>query len=278
MAQQLDLAAYLARIGLADGAPAPDLETLRAIVGHHARAIAFENLDPFCRVPVALDVGSLEAKLVHGQRGGWGFEQNLLLMHALDAVGFRATGLAARVTWMRPPGADLPLPPRGHMLVRVDLDEGPHLVEVGFGGLTLTGVLRLEADTEQDTPHEAFRIEAVGADEYDMAARVRGTWATLYRFSLQPQLPTDYAVTNWYLSTHPDSHFLHGIMVARADDGRRHALRNTTLTTHHLAGGSDQRSLTTLDELKGALRDLFLLAVPDTEAFDAAMGRVLAAG
>ncbi|MGH9117731.1 MAG: arylamine N-acetyltransferase family protein [Acidimicrobiales bacterium] len=274
MPDRLDLDAYLARIGV-DDPPGPDLDSLRSIVAHHATAIAFENLDPFCRVPVGLDVASLEAKLVHGGRGGWCFEQNLLLRHALDAIGFRITGLAARVMWLRPPDSEQPLPARGHMLLRVDLDEGPHLVDVGFGGLTLTGVLRLEADREQDTPHEPFRIVCVGADDLAMQARLRGDWATLYQFSLQAQLQADYEVTNWYLSTHPESHFLHGIMVARPAESVRYALRNDTLTTHHLGGESERRAITTIDELRDVLGDIFLLRVPETGQFDDAVGRLL---
>ncbi len=87
--------------------------------GRHARAIAFENLDPFLRRPVRLDTASLTSKLVHGGRGGYCFEKNLLLTHALDAFGYPTTGLAARVLWNRP--ADAPLPARSHMLVGVDL-------------------------------------------------------------------------------------------------------------------------------------------------------------
>ncbi len=126
-----DLKAYLRRIGGVD-CRAPDLGTLRAIVARHARAIPFENLDPFLRRPVRLDTASLTSKLVHGGRGGYCFEQNLLLTHALDAFGYPTTGLAARVLWNRP--ADAPLPARGHMLVGVDLEEGPHVVDVGFRG------------------------------------------------------------------------------------------------------------------------------------------------
>ena len=113
-----------------------DLETLRAIVARHALAIAFETLDPFLGRPVNLDRASLQSKLVDGGRGGYCFEQNLLLTHALAALGYRTTGLAARVLWTR--SADAPLPARGHMLVRVDVGEGPHVLDVGFGGMTLT--------------------------------------------------------------------------------------------------------------------------------------------
>ena len=57
-------------------------------------------------------------------------------------------GLAARVIWNQPEGQ---VTPRSHMLLHVDLDGQPHIVDVGFGGLTLTGVLRLAPDVEQPT-------------------------------------------------------------------------------------------------------------------------------
>src|ERR1700754_2714122 len=112
------LAAYLDRIGASD-ATTPDLPTLRRIVVGHTRSIAFENLDPFTRREVRLAPDGLAAKLVHGRRGGWCFEQNLLLRGALDALGYTTTGLAARVLRGRP--ADAPATPRSHMLLQVDL-------------------------------------------------------------------------------------------------------------------------------------------------------------
>ncbi len=47
------------------------------------------------------------------------------------------------------------MPPRGHMLLLVELAEGPHIVDVGFGGLTLTGVLALEPGAGADHPARA---------------------------------------------------------------------------------------------------------------------------
>jgi N-hydroxyarylamine O-acetyltransferase len=48
--------------------------------------------------------------------------------------------------------------PRGHMLLKVELDGRTWLADVGFGGLTQTAPLLLEPDLEQQTPHETFRI------------------------------------------------------------------------------------------------------------------------
>src|SRR4029077_16667599 len=67
----LDLDAYLARIGL-HGRPSV-AEVHRA----HVTSIPFENLDPYCGIPVSLAVEDLERKLVSRRRGGYCFEQNL---------------------------------------------------------------------------------------------------------------------------------------------------------------------------------------------------------
>ncbi len=265
-----DLDAYLRRIGHA-GARRPDLDTLREIVLEHARAIAFENLDPFLRRPVLLDAASLQRKLVHGGRGGYCFEQNLLLDHALHALGYRTTGLAARVLWMRPDDA---ITARSHMLLRVDFEGEAHLVDVGFGGLTLSGVLRLAPDIEQATPHEPFRLLRDDGS-WRMQARVRGEWKTLYRFDLQPQYLPDYELTSWYLSNHPDSHFVTGLVAARAGTDRRYALRGTELAIHVLGGRTQRRTLREAGEILQVLRDDFMLTLPDSPQLDAALERLI---
>jgi arylamine N-acetyltransferase len=260
-----DLAAYLTRIGVT-ASGAPDLATLRAIVTGHVTTIAFENLDPFTGRDVHLDAAALMAKLVRGGRGGYCFEQNLLLRGALDALGYRTTGLSGRVVWGRPPGA--PVPSRTHMLVRVDLPEGPHLVDVGFGGLTLTGVLALEPDVEQATPHEPFRLQPDG-DSFLMQARLGETWHSLYRFDLTPQHPIDYELANWYVSRHPSSPFVNGILAARPAPDRRYALGGQALSVYHLDGRAERRELATPTELITALEEQFLLdlaGLPDLEA------------
>jgi N-hydroxyarylamine O-acetyltransferase len=269
-AADVHLVDYLDRIGAADVAT-PDLPTLQRIVAAHTRTIAFENLDPYTGRDVLLDADGLAAKLVHGGRGGWCFEQNLLLRGALDAIGYTTTGLAARVMWGRP--ADAPPAPRGHMLLRVDLPEGPHLVDVGFGGLTLTGVLALEPEVEQATPHEPFRLWPDGPG-YVMQALVGGEWRPLYRFDLTEQLLADYEVTNWFLGHHPQSHFLSGLMVARPDTDRRYALNGASLAVHHLDGPTERRTLETPAAIRRALEETFRLGVSGLPDLETALARL----
>lgn len=267
----IDLDGYQRRIGYT-GERTPTLETLRGVVLHHTESIAFENLNPLLRWPVRLDVESLQQKLVRDHRGGYCFEHNLLLSHALQVLGFRVTGLAARVLWNAPENT---IAPRGHMLLRVDLDQTTYIADVGFGGMTLTAPLRLEPDVEQTTPHEPFRLIQAGP-AFVLQARLHEAWKSLYRFDLQEQLLPDYEVTNWYLSNHPNSHFVSGLIAARVARDRRYALRNREFAMHHLDGATERRALETVTELRGALEEYFLLSLPDAPALDVALGRLLA--
>ena len=93
MTTAIDIGAYLRRIGYRAGECRAALDTLRDIHVRHAQTIAFENLNPLLKWPVRLDAPSLEQKLVRAGRGGYCFEQNLLLGHVLSGVGFKVTGL-----------------------------------------------------------------------------------------------------------------------------------------------------------------------------------------
>jgi len=266
----LDLDAYFQRIGY-DGERAPTLATLQAIHARHATIIPFENLTPLLHQPVRLDLASLQDKLIHGGRGGYCFEQNLLLRAVLLGLGFRVTALAARVRWNVP---DEVVTARGHMLLRVEVDGQAYLADVGFGGLTLTAPLALIPDLEQPTPHELFRVMADG-DGYMMQAQIGQLWKSLYRFDLQEQYLPDYEVTNWYLSNNPSSHFVTGLMAARPDADRRYALRNNQLAIHHLNGDTERRVLTTVADFRAILEDAFQITLPKTPDLDPALQRLV---
>ena len=271
MAVDFDLDAYFQRIGYS-GSSAANLETLTAIHLRHPQTIPFENLNPLLRWPVRLDVQSLQHKLVRERRGGYCFEQNLLLSHALRQLGFQVRGLAARVLWNAPEGT---VTPRGHMLLLIDLDGHPFLADVGFGGLTLTSPMRLQVGVEQHTPHETFRLSASG-DAFLMEAKIGSVWRSLYHFDLQEQLLPDYEVTSWYLSNHPSSHFVTGLIAARPDLDRRYALRNNELAVHHMNGATDRQVMTSAAALRATLENTFRLAVPDGPELQAALERVVA--
>jgi N-hydroxyarylamine O-acetyltransferase len=259
MRSEFNLGAYFDRIGY--GGPAsPTLDTLQAIHGLHPQAIAFENLNPLLHWPVQLDAQSLQAKLVAQGRGGYCYEHNLLLKHALDTIGFRVAGLAARVLWN---SADDAIRPRTHMLLLVDLNGEQWIADVGFGGLTLTAPLRLVVNEAQTTPHEPFRLIRVD-DDYALQAGVRGDWRTLYRFDLQPQFLPDYELASWYLCHHPESRFVNHLVVARVHPQRRYALFNNELAIHELQGDTVRRKLASAAELLGVLEETFGIVLPES--------------
>jgi N-hydroxyarylamine O-acetyltransferase len=266
----LDLDAYFGRVGYA-GDRTPTLDTLAALHALHPTAIPFENLDTLRGAPIRLDVESLQRKLVFERRGGYCFEQNLLFMNVLTALGFRVIGLSARVLWDRTDDAPRP---RTHMALLVPLKGEYYVCDVGFGGLTMTGPLLLTAEAEQRTPHETFRIARDGA-EYAPQASVRGEWRSLYSFDLQQQLQTDIEVLNFFVAQHPESPFKSRLMAARRDGNRTLKLRDAELTIQHRGGAREQRQLHSVPELRGVLGELFRIDVPSDAALDAALGKLI---
>jgi N-hydroxyarylamine O-acetyltransferase len=250
VADGLDIASYFKRIGF-DGTPAPTLETLKALHLLHPLQIPFENLDPFVGRPVLLDMAALQAKLVHSRRGGYCYEQNLLFMQVLTAIGFSCTGLAARVLWNRPDGA---LTARTHMLIRIDLEDGPWIADVGFGGITLTAPLLLQEGIEQETPHETFRLVKAG-EYFVLEALIGAEWRPVYRFGLEDHSALDYEITNYFLSNNPQSQFVHLLMAARPTREGRYTLLNNRLSFHGTT--SEKKELASAAEIEQALTEIF---------------------
>jgi N-hydroxyarylamine O-acetyltransferase len=270
MTPKLDLDAYFARIGYT-GPHSATLDTLAEIHLRHAVTIPFENLNPLLRWPVRLDVQSLEQKLVRDGRGGYCFEQNGLLGHVLERLGFGVRRLAARVLWNAPAGT---VTPRTHMVLLAETRDARYVVDVGFGGQTPTAPLLLQAGVVQRTGHEPYRL--AGSEGFTMQSRVGDEWRTLYQFDLQEQFPVDYEVANWYTSTHPASTFVTRLVAARADAGCRYVLRGNELAVHRPDGGTERRTLTGAAALRDALEATFLIRLPGAPELDAALERVAA--
>lgn len=248
-----DLGAYLDRIGI-KRRPEPTLEALRAVVSAHCTAIPFENIDVLMGRPPKLDLISLQAKLVRRKRGGYCFEQNLLLRAGLRELGFGASGMIARVVRGFPIDA-----PRfaTHMVVRVDMPEGPFLVDAGFGNLTPTGPLAMQPTIEQRTPHEPMRLVTVGS-ELALQAKLGNTWDNLRRLSSQAALDADYEVANWFTATHPASAFVSNMIVARPGrDGNRHTFLNGLVALRSPDGTVQRRDVTSEDEIADMLAATF---------------------
>lgn len=273
----LDLDAYLRRIGL-PAAPPPTLDGLRTLHEAHCASIVFENLDLHLGKPIRVDLASVQAKLVAGRRGGYCYEQNTLLAAVLEALGFRILRLAARVrvntTEVRP---------RTHMLLRVDLPQGPFLADTGFGGdgtilpvpiepagEVWTGGAAGASGASTAVGHRVVREperSGPGGAVPGLWTGVRvlqvnhggGGWTDLYAFTSEPQIPVDYEMANHFTSTYPRSPFVLNLTAQRARRSRRAILRNRDLTIRE-AGQVTSSSVRDPDHLLDILATEFGLA------------------
>jgi N-hydroxyarylamine O-acetyltransferase len=264
----MDIGRYLAHIGHT-GPRDPTLATLAGLALQHTLSLPFENLDPLLQRPVALDLPSLHEKLLRQGRGGYCYEHNVLLQAVLAALDFKVTGLAARVLWNAPPGV---VRPRTHMLLKVDLAEGPYLVDAGFGAMTPTAPLALTPAVRQHTPHEDFRVMQEGG-LFRVEGEVQGQWRPLYCFDLQPQEPADYQAASWFVSNQPASPFRHVLMASRITPEGRHVLNGSRLGWHPASGSGDQRVLQGVDALRRALEETFGIRLPAEPALDAVLAQ-----
>ena len=257
----IDQDGWLARIGY-HGSRKPTLETLRALVSAHSTAIAYESIDVLLDRPPKLDLRSLQDKMVASGRGGYCFEQNMLFRGALRSFGYAVTSLQARV--VRGLNIDAPRPML-HMVLRVDLPQGPFLADVGFGNLAPTAPLLLAPLVEQDTPHEVMRFIEMG-DELTLQSRLEGRWEHIYRVVLLPRFDAEYEICNWFTGTHPQSPYLNNMIAALpGPQGTRLTLFNARFNVRHASGDVERRTLETKDDYRSVLRDQFGIALSEQD-------------
>jgi N-hydroxyarylamine O-acetyltransferase len=208
----LDLAAYLDRVGLVASPSLTPAQVQRAQVTH----IPFENLDPFLGAAVSLEQGDLERKLVHERRGGYCFEQNLLLKSALEELGAEVEMLLGRV---RVGGGSHHQAPLTHLALRVGHRAQTWLADGGFGRGTLLEPIPLQTGAEHTQDGWRYRLIE---DPPGLALQTwfDGGWHTMYGFVVEPVPFADVELGNWFTSTHPSSPFQRTLRVAvRDEDG-----------------------------------------------------------
>jgi N-hydroxyarylamine O-acetyltransferase len=204
-----DLDAYLERIGL-NGRP-----SIAQVHRAHLTSIPFENLDPHQGLPVSLEVDDLERKLVTERRGGYCFEQNLLLKAALEALGMEVDMFLARMRLGTEPGV---VRPPTHLLLRVRENGASWHADVGFARGILEPIPFGPGPTQEQSGW-SFRVVEEGC-ELVLQMLAGDEWDDVYAFISQPVPLVDVELSNWWTSTHPRSLFVTGLLVGvRGDDG-----------------------------------------------------------
>ena len=218
----LDL--YLARLNYSGNIQATEdrLETL-----HRAQAytIPFENFDILLGRGITLEPAALYDKLVHRARGGYCFELNGLFLMALQAIGFEARALLARVHLVDPPTG------RGHQLILVTLQGKQWIADVGFGGPGLRAPIPFELNHPTTQDGQTFRLVETEPFGIMLQALTDTQWQNLYSFDLGHVFPADITYGNHFTSTHPSSFFTFARVAALPRPNGRVALFNSTLRT-----------------------------------------------
>jgi N-hydroxyarylamine O-acetyltransferase len=260
-ASSFDQQAWLDRIGY-KGAREPTLDTLHQLIFAHSHAIAYESLDIMLGRTPRLDLASLQRKMIFRGRGGYCLEQNMLFREGLRSLGYKITSLQGRV--VRGMAIDAPRPAI-HMLLQVEMPEGPYLADVGFGNLAPTSALLLKEGVEQATPHERMRFINV-AGELTLQAKLGDAWEHIYRVIPYPRYDGEYEIANWYTGTHPDAPYQSNIIVARPGPNRtRITMFNRRVTVRSATGQAERRQLKDEVEFRFVLRSEFGLNMTDDE-------------
>ncbi|KAJ3009993.1 UNVERIFIED_CONTAM: hypothetical protein HDU68_002384 [Siphonaria sp. JEL0065] len=215
----------------------PTLQTLNLILDAHSKTIPFENCPTFftkCDIPI--DLESLVSKLVDGNRGGYCFENNILLLSVLLALGFHtSSGVARSAKW----NTDLKKQIYGgttHMIVFVDLgEEGLHLADLGYNYIGLTRAIRIaEGETVESAAGEMHQMRsanvtgpgnwmlhhkrAVGSPLADGVDSEGDLFGPHYYFTLERFRPQDYVGYNFFVSQSPTFVLQTSLMVSMVSE------------------------------------------------------------
>jgi N-hydroxyarylamine O-acetyltransferase len=248
-----ELSSYLDRVGLRS-----EPTSLAAIHRAHATTIVFENFDPSAGRPVALDVDNLADKMVTRGRGGYCFEQNMLLKAALEEIGFGPVDLMLARVRIGGTGGDRPL---DHLLLRVSEGGRPWLADVGFGGGGLLDPVPFQVGVETDQSGWRYRLVEDGP-ELALQVFQDGTWTDMYGFVPEPVPLIDVEVSNWYTATHPTSSFVTGVFVGRRTTDRCLSLFvfEEAVLVERPVGGASEVTEVARTAVPGLLADRFGIA------------------
>ncbi|MBS0340756.1 MAG: arylamine N-acetyltransferase [Proteobacteria bacterium] len=249
---QLD--AYLARIGV--GRPdSLDASSLSRLHRAHLMTFTWEALDAFMGWPSSTAPADAFAKMVEGRRGGWCYEMNGLLGAALAALGFRVTRLCGGVN--REAMGDVAV--GNHLTLRVDLDDGTYLAEVGLGDAIVEPVPLAAGPISQ----RGFEFAIQPADDGWLRFKNHAN-GLANSFDFRPDHSDEAAIAaalGW-LTQDPGSPFTSTLAIVRHTADGFVALKNDCLRSVTADGIGEQR-ITSADQLAETFASIFRLDVPE---------------
>ncbi len=235
----MDVAAYLRHVGLPAGRPAPTVASLHALHRAHVDAIPFTNVTTALgRVP-ALDLPTLERRMVAERRGGYCLEHVTLFAAVLEALGF---GVEQRLCLVGDPAEVPEGRPPTHLtvLARPADDDRRWMADVGFGHGIL-GPVPVPAAEGAGEPvvhgRWELRADATTDGRIVLLEHGAGGWRPLHT-ALDRDVD-DAAVdeANRWVALQPRSPFAGRLVAMRTTDDRRERLLGTRL---HVAPAGEE--------------------------------------
>jgi N-hydroxyarylamine O-acetyltransferase len=273
----MDLAAYLRHVGLPAGGWTPTVAALRRLHRAHVDAIPFTSVTTALgRVP-ALDLPTLERRMVAERRGGYCLEHVTLFAAVLDALGF---GTQVRLCRVGDPAQIDPDRPPTHLtvLARPIDDTRRWMADVGFGVGVLGPVPVPEAGgAGEPARHGAWehRADVLQDDRILLLERAADGWRPLHTTFDRDVDEDAVGEANRWVALQPGSPFAGRLVAMRTTDDLRERLVGTRLERAPAEGEPTHDELTPAAAVD-ALEGHFGVAVDDADR--RALEHVLEAG
>ncbi|MEH0108203.1 arylamine N-acetyltransferase [Tersicoccus sp. MR15.9] len=218
--EDIDVDAYLRRIGVERDAPTLDL--LERIHAAHVGAFPFSNVDVLLGQHPGVAPAAIMDKLVRRGRGGYCFEHAQLMAAALADLGYPVIRRLGRV--------HAPENGRTHLTLHVDVGGTTYLTDPGFG-LSITGPLEVADGAERREWAGVFSLHRLQIDGVEHWA-LRRNGELQHLTDVLRVVPRD--VRSAHLTTSTDavgSTFLRRLVVSRYTDEGHVTITESTRTT-----------------------------------------------
>ena len=267
----LSIESYFEKIQFQNTAK-PDYETLSQLVKLHTRFIPFENVDAFTGTSPSLQIEDIFEKLVFQQRGGYCYEQNLLLNYVLETIGFQKKVILARVLWKMD---DSSLPAKTHAFIIVSLDGKDYLVDVGFGASTPDFPVPLIDEDKNINFKSEYRI--VRNETFSTLEYWNKDWFQMYSFEIEQSNVQDLEVANWYMSTNPQSGFVKNLIITRRSGNGIYTLQNNQFKHKRQDRVVITKLLPDPEKLIYTLQNTFNIHIKKAETYNLLIRRIFSA-
>ncbi|KAI8607594.1 hypothetical protein BC830DRAFT_1175158 [Chytriomyces sp. MP71] len=265
----------------------PSLSVLNQILKCHASTIPYENTTVFLGQGTgSLNVTEVYTKMASDGRAGYCYQNNILLIASLRAIGFNVSPSAVRNMFWNAELKVWDFFPFIHMVALVFFEAGTTFL-ADMGQHRLPFAMRIhDGETACSAAGEAVQIRKAGVineEDYFLCVK-RAFWARLadgvdphgdlfspqFCFSLQRNRPTDFDVPNFYVSKSPCHRFSDTLIISMMTEtgGRRNMVNNIFRRREAQPDGGQRETkvvITSMEEFLRIMKEEFCLTLTQHE-------------